>query len=146
MVHAAALQAWGRWLPVAWPHDGSQTDKTSGKAIAGEYRKHGCKMHFEHATFENGSIGLEAGVTEMLDRMRTNRFKVMEHCTMWFDEFHVYHRDKGKIIREVDDLICASRYAMMMKRIARIEQPGISTAPHTSDFDPLGQSQPAGAY
>ena len=136
-VHSAALKAWGSWLPVAWPHDGSQTDATSGKAISNEYRKYGCKMHFEHATFENGSIGLTAGVDEMLDRMRTNRWKVMDHCTQWFDEFHVYHREKGKIIREVDDLLCASRYAMMMKRIARIEQPGVGVTPNTTDWDPI---------
>ena len=62
--------------------------------------------------------GVEAGVLEMLDRMQTGRWKVFSHLTEWFEEFRMYHRKDGKIVKEMDDLLSSSRYAMMMKRFA----------------------------
>ncbi len=50
--------------------------------------------------------------------METGRWKVFDHLTEWFEEFRLYHRKDGKIFKEYDDLICASRYAMMMLREA----------------------------
>jgi hypothetical protein len=35
---------------------------------------------------------------------------------MGVDEFRLYHRKDGKVVKEYDDLLCASRYALMMKR------------------------------
>jgi phage terminase large subunit-like protein len=139
VVHARAIRAMGDWKVVAWPHDGYQHDKVSGKTIADEYRKEGLRMHFEHSTFEGGGIGLEAGVTEMLDRMRTNRWKVFASCHQWFEEYRTYHRKDGKIVPERDDLLAASRYAMMMRRFARTQsrRPTVAIA---GDWDPLALS------
>jgi hypothetical protein len=55
----------------------------------------------------------------MLQRMQTGRWKVFSICTEWFEEFRLYHRKDGRIVKERDDLISASRYALMMKRYAR---------------------------
>ena len=65
-----------------------------------------------------GGNGVEAGVLEMLDRMQTGRWKVFSHLSDWFEEFRMYHRKDGKIVKEMDDLLSSSRYAMMMKRFA----------------------------
>jgi hypothetical protein len=119
VIHAATLKAWGAWLPWAWPHDGLQHDKGSGEAIADQYRRQGLAMLPERATFEDGSSGLEAGVSEMLERMETGRFKVFAHLEEWFGEFRMYHRKDGLIVKEHDDRISAARYAMMMRRFAR---------------------------
>ena len=59
-------------------------------------------------------------IQEMLERMETGRFKVFDHLEEWFGEFRQYHRMDGLIVKEYDDLISASRYAMMMLRHARI--------------------------
>lgn len=118
LVHAAALKAWGAWLPWAWPHDGLQHDKGSGEAIAEQYRRQGLNMLDERATFENGSSGLEAGVSEMLERMQTGRWKVFDHLEDWFAEFRLYHRKDGLIVKQNDDRLAAVRYGMMMKRFA----------------------------
>jgi len=72
----------------------------------------------DHATHEDGGNGLEAGVMEMLDRRQTGRWKVFRHLEDWMAEFRMYHRADGKIVKERDDLISASRYGMMMKRYA----------------------------
>jgi len=118
VIHAAAVKPWGSWLPWAWPHDGLQHDKGSGEQLAQQYRDQGLEMLAERATFMDGSNGVEAGISEMLDRMQTGRWKVFSHLEDWFAEFRLYHRKDGLIVKLNDDRISASRYAMMMRRHA----------------------------
>lgn len=118
VLFAAAVKPWADWLPWAWPHDGLQHDKGSGEQLAQQYREQGLEMLPERATFEDGTNGLEAGVLEMLDRMQTGRLKVFRTETLWFEEFRMYHRKDGLIVKERDDLMSATRYAMMMRRHA----------------------------
>jgi hypothetical protein len=118
--HAAALKPWGDWLPWAWPHDGLQHDKGSGEALKDQYRKHGLAMLPEKATHPDGGNGVEAGIIEMLERMETGRFKVFAHLEPWFEEFRQYHRKDGLIVKEFDDRISSTRYAVMMRRFAKI--------------------------
>ena len=37
----------------------------------------------------------------------------------WFEEFRLYHRKDGRVVKERDDLMSATRYAVMMLRHAR---------------------------
>ena len=121
LIHAGALRPWGDWLPWAWPHDGLQHDKGSGKKLADQYSDHGLEMMPSKATFPDGSNGVEAGIVEMLDAMKTGRFKVAAHLHDWWEEFRLYHRDNGKVVKEFDDLMSATRYAWMMRRHAVVE-------------------------
>lgn len=116
----AAVKPWGAWIPVAWPHDGLQHDKGSGEQLAKQYKSAGLNMLQERATFDDGSNGVEAGLMDMLERMETGRFKVFSTVTEWFDEYRLYHRKDGRVVKEFDDLISASRYALMMKRFAKV--------------------------
>src|SRR5690606_16745961 len=109
---------WGAWVPTAWPHDGLQTDKGSGEQLARQYAATGLLMLKDRATFEDGTNGVEAGLMEMLERMQTGRFKVFSHLEDWFGEFRLYHRKDGKVVKLQDDLMSATRYAVMMKRKA----------------------------
>jgi hypothetical protein len=118
VIHAATLKPWGENLPWAWPHDGLQHDKGSGEALASQYRDQGLNMLPERATYADGGSGVEAGITDMLDRMQTGRWKVFEHLEDWFAEFRLYHRKDGLIVKLNDDLMSASRYALMMRRHA----------------------------
>ena len=121
VIHAAAVKPWGLWIPCAWPHDGFQHDKGSGQGLAAQYRAQGLELLDEHATYEDGGNGVEAGLAEMLDRMQTGLFKVFSNLTEWFDEFRMYHRKEGKVVKLRDDLLASSRYAIMMKREAITE-------------------------
>lgn len=118
---SAALKPWDDWLPWAWPHDGLQHDKGSGEQLAEQYRQQGLKMLPERATFEDGTNGVEAGIAEMLDRMQTGRFKVATHLNDWWEEFRLFHRKDGKVVKENDDLMAATRYALMMLRSSSVE-------------------------
>ena len=126
VIHAAAIRPWGKWLPIAWPHDGLQHDKGSGEQLADQYRGHGLNMLNERATFDDGSSGVEAGIMDMLDRMQTGRWKVFSTCGGWLQEFRLYHRKDGLIVKERDDRISASRYGLMMLRKAKIPASGQS--------------------
>jgi hypothetical protein len=64
------------------------------------------------------SVSVEAGLMDMLNRMQSGRFKVFKHLNDWWEEFRLYHRKDGKVVKEGDDLLCATRYAIMMLRFA----------------------------
>ena len=119
VIHSAAIKARGDWIPVAWPHDGLQHSKDSGKPLADQYRAQGLAMLPEHAQHIDGTIGVEAGLMDMLDRMYTGRLKVARHLADWWEEFRLYHRKEGKVVKEGDDLMSATRYLCMSLRFAR---------------------------
>lgn len=129
-VHASAIKARGIWIPMAWPHDAMQHDKGAGEVIATQYRKEGVNMMLRHATHRpgpgqkegDGGISLEAGIQELHTRMQTGRFKVAEHLVDWFEEFRMYHRKDGLIVKQYDDLMSATRIGVMMIRFARVYQ------------------------
>ena len=114
-----ATKAWSKDVPTAWPLDGLQTEKGSGKQQKAYYKESGFKMLGEYATWPDGSNGVEAGLLEILLLMRAGKFKVFAGLRDWFNEFLQYHRDeKGKIVKTGDDLMDATRYAYMMRRFA----------------------------
>lgn len=147
-IHAAAIRLRGPWMPVAWPHDGLQHDKGAGVQLSEQYRRHGLNMLPEmarfpesHASAATSRTSVEAGIAEMLDRMQTGRWKVFRHCEDWLSEFRMYHRKDGRVVKEVDDAISASRYAMMMLRFAQTQRPQKS---HLDKL--LARRRTAGSY
>lgn len=122
IVHVPAVKPWADWLPWAWPHDGLQRDKGSARPLAEQYGDLGLKMLPEPATYEDArSNGVEAGLMDMLTRMQTSRWRVFRHLNDWFGEFRLYHRKDGLVVKEADDLMSASRYALMMLRHAKVK-------------------------
>jgi phage terminase large subunit-like protein len=119
----------GNWIPVIWPHDGLHREPKSGKPYADLYREEGANMW--HQQFSNppspgeeegkGGNSVEFGIAEILHRMQTDRFKVFKTLQPWFEEFRMYHRDEGKIVKQYDDLMDATRYASLSLRHATTE-------------------------
>lgn len=123
VVHAAAINARGDWIPVAWPHDG-ENETAAGPKLAKQYRDLGVNMmpHRAQYTAEGQEpsentlkvrSSVEAGIMDMLTRMTEGRLKVAKHLNDWWEEFRLYHRKDGKIVKERDDLMSATRYAIM---------------------------------
>lgn len=121
-MHSVSMRTRGQWIPVAWPHDGLQHDKGSGVALNKQYKAAGVNMMAMKATWPDGSNSVEAGIMEMLERMQTGRLKIFRHLHDWLSEYRIYHRKDGKIVKEDDDAISATRYAIMMKRYAKVNQ------------------------
>ena len=111
-VHAAMIRAKGAAVPLIYPHDGDNTEKSSGNTMAGLYREAGLNV-VARFTNPDGSNFVEPGIMELLERMRTGRFKVFADMKEFFDEFRRYHRKNGKIVKEHDDLLDAVRYAAL---------------------------------
>jgi hypothetical protein len=114
-----ATKSWAAGVPIAWPLDGLQTEKGSGKQQKAYYVEAGFKLLSEHATWPDGSNGVEAGIFEIRDLMLKGRFKIFAGLRDILDEFLQYHRDdNGKIVKVKDDALDAMRYAYMMRRYA----------------------------
>lgn len=117
----------GEWVPVAWPADGLQRSKGDGIQLAEQYRSHGANMLHEHAQLpETGDekgvstsrVSVEAGLMEMHEAMKQGKFKVFAGLTEWFDEFRLYHRKNGQVVKLQDDVMSATRYGYVMRRYA----------------------------
>lgn len=117
--HAARMRSIAASVPVAWPHDGAAREAGSGEPLAALYKSEGLRMLPSHATHASGGYSTEAGILEMLSRMRDGRFKVAAHLSDWFDEFRGYHRKNGLIVKVSDDVMSATRIAVMARRHGR---------------------------
>jgi phage terminase large subunit-like protein len=119
--HVEAIRNWRlRW---AWPADGrQQTLAGAGIPLMRQYADAGLDMMHEAASFEDAGRGrsVEAGVMEMADRMRGGRWKVFRGQNEdWLQEYGMYHRKDGLLVKENDDALAASRYALMMRRFGQ---------------------------
>lgn len=117
--HAAYMKPIGERVPVAWPQDGHQRQTGSMEPIAKQYKSHGLAMMEHHATFPDGSNSTEAGIMLMDERFKNGKLKVSSMLSMWFEEFRLYHRKDGLIVKLRDDLMSATRVGIMALRHAR---------------------------
>lgn len=117
------VKYWAEDIPTAWPHDGLQSEKSSGEEQKAAYVKEGWLMLNDCAQWEDGGNGVWVGIAQLNDAMKTGRFKVFSNLFEVFEEIRQYHTvtdDKGKstVVKIKDDLISAIRYAYMMRRYA----------------------------
>lgn len=142
--HADAIKSRGEWIPVAWPHDGMVRDKGGGEVLASQYRNQGANMLEIHAQYDNEDRNaVEPGLMDILGRMKTGRFKVFSNLSLWFEEKRQYHRKDGLVVKINDDLMAATRYAVMMLRCAlsnsEARMPLPAHAIDAGDWNPLAE-------
>jgi phage terminase large subunit-like protein len=119
IVQAAAMRKIAVGVPVAWPRDGTERDRNTGKPLSDGYKKHGLKMLDHHATWPDGSVSTEAGIEEMDEREKTGRLKYAAQLSDLLEERRFYHRKDGKIVKMKDDIMSALRICIMARRFAR---------------------------
>ena len=126
-VVASSIKSRDPETPVAWPHDGMRRDSGSGIGIAQQYRNEGVKMLPTHFTNPpsvgqkegEGGNSVEPGIQAIYTAMETGKFKVFRHLIPWFQEFRLYHRKEGIIVKIMDDLLSGTRYAYQSRRFAK---------------------------
>lgn len=127
--HALAIRGkGGDTIPVVVPHDAFKKDSSNtGKQFIQLYADHGLNVVYK--PFSNppsadgkSSNSVEFGVNFMLQAMEEGRFKVFSTCRKFLQEMNMYHRDDGRIIDKHDDMISATRYAVLMA--GRYARPG----------------------
>jgi len=116
----AAVKSWVGAYPVAWPHDGLHMEKARDDSIQlkQHYVNAGFNMLFEHATWLEGGISVEAGIYQIITRARQGRFRVFKGQPGFLEEWRQYHRVNGKIVKVRDDILDSIRTGIMMLRCA----------------------------
>jgi phage terminase large subunit-like protein len=123
LYHTQRIHAMTRGLrvPIAYPHDGHVHDKGSGLSLAGQYKSFGANMMGTHAT-NHGSTNynVEPALEEMRSMMFANKITIAGHNSELLEEMRHYHRSEDfRLVKQRDDLVCALRYAVMMRRSGR---------------------------
>ncbi len=120
------LKPWAQDVPIAWPQDGLQHKQQLGKEAIQQktlYEAEGFNMLNEWATWEDGGNGVWVGIMELTNLMTTGRLKIFSNLHDLFMEIRQYHtktlaNGKIEIVKVLDDLLDALRYAYMMRRYA----------------------------
>ena len=115
-VHASAIQARGKWIRGAIDPASRGRTQTDGRQLLQMY----VDLGLELTMAENA---VEAGIYRVWQRLSTGRLKVFRSLLNWRAEFRLYRRDeKGRIVKERDHLMDATRYLEMeLRNIARNE-------------------------
>lgn len=144
LTHAEAVKRLGGdRSPVFWPHDALK-GQSAGMAMKDRYAQHGCNMFGFSARYHDdkgGGQGREPIISEILERIKTKRLKVVEGLREFDRERRSYHRKDGQPVDYMDDVISALHYAVMMRRHWR---PAMETPRQThaiGDYDVLGGSE-----
>jgi hypothetical protein len=116
-VHADAIKGRGDWIPgVVDPASRGRNQKDGTKLIE-EYTSLGLDLH-------PADNAVEAGLFAVYRRLASGRLKVFSHLQNWKSEARLYRRDeKGKIVKERDHLMDASRYLVMSGMARATVQP-----------------------
>jgi hypothetical protein len=110
--HAQAIRSRGEWIPGVIDPACLGSSQIDGRSLMELYREFGLNLDTAVNT-------VEAGITDVWQRLVSGRLKVMRHLDHWFREFRRYHRDDkgyGKIIKRDDHLMDATRYLVVSGR------------------------------
>lgn len=119
-VHASAISARGQWIVGAIDPASAGANQLDGRTLRQEYGKLGLNL-------VDADNSVEAGLHAVYQRLVTGRLKVFSTLRNWLSEFRIYRRDvNGKIVKENDHLMDATRYLIMT---------GMQVARTSPDFD-----------
>lgn len=107
VVHAESIRARGDWIPGVVDPAARGRTQTDGNSLIEMYQSLGLDI----ICADNSR---EAGIYEIWERLSSGRIKVFKSLTNWRAEYRVYRRDeKGRIVKENDHLMDATRYLIM---------------------------------
>lgn len=137
-IHAEAIRSRGAWMLGVIDPASRGRGQSDGQQLFRNYIDLGLNLSLA----ENG---VEAGLFDVWQRLSTGRLKVFKTLQNWLSEYRIYRRDeKGKIVKEGDHLMDATRYLIVSglncgtvapnagQLMLASSKPGL-----TSDFDPF---------
>lgn len=105
-IHAAGVKAKGAWIPGVIDPAARGRSQVDGTQLIQQYRDLGLMV-------EEADNAVEAGIYDVWERLSTGRLKVFSTMANWLSEYRIYRRDeKGKVVKENDHLMDASRYVI----------------------------------
>lgn len=116
-VHSRAIQGRGDWIPGVIDPAARGRGQRDGEQLLSDYLNLGLKV-------QPANNAVESGLWEVLERLQTGRLKVFSTCRNWLNEYRIYRRDeKGRIVKENDHLMDATRYLIVSGLKRAITQP-----------------------
>ena len=110
VIHAEAIKARGAWIPGVIDPAARGRSQRDGRRLIRGYLELGLNLKFS----ENA---VEAGLYEVWQLLSGGQLKVFESCQNWRQEFRLYRRNEdGKIVKERDHLVDATRYLILSGR------------------------------
>jgi hypothetical protein len=109
---ADALNNHGRWVPIAW--------ESSGKEFIDRLLDRGCNTLPEPS--KQTPVLAEAVSRDIMERMRTGRFRVDRRLAEWLDEYRSFTREEGQVPLKSYPLMSATRHAMADLEYARVRE------------------------
>lgn len=85
---------------------------TDGEQLLAQYKKLGLKLRI-------ADNSVESGITKVWSLLAAGKLKIFANCYNFLNEYILYRREKGKIIKKDDHLLDALRYAIMSEQHAR---------------------------
>lgn len=106
-VHASAIKARGSWIPGIIDSAANCSSQADGRKLYDLYSAEGLIL-------SNANKAVDAGLLLVYQMLSTGRLKVSKNMVNWLSEFRIYRRDdKGRIVKENDHLMDATRYLCM---------------------------------
>lgn len=136
-IHADAIRGRGSWVPGAIDPASRGRGQKDGQQLWQAYRDLGLDVH-------KADNAVEAGIHNVFQRLSTGRIKVFSTLQNWLSEFRIYRRDEnGKVVKENDHLMDATRYLVMTGLTLATTEPMES---HHDDFDYNDERSDIGGY
>lgn len=104
VVHAAGINARGKWIPGMIDPASRGRGQRDGKRLFKEYQDLGLNIHMAYNA-------VEAGIHAVYTRLSTGRMKVFKSLVNWLSEYRIYRRDEdGKVVKKKDHLMDGTKY------------------------------------
>lgn len=105
-IHAEAIKSRGAWLQGVIDPAAQGRNAIDGQRLIEVYE--GLGLHLNPA-----DNAVSAGIYAITQRLVSGRLKVFETLSEWFAEYRLYRRKDGKIVKEKDHAMDATRYLEM---------------------------------
>jgi phage terminase large subunit-like protein len=118
VIHASAIKAKGVWIPGVIDPASAGSSQIDGKKMLTLYRNEGLLL-------TPAESAVEAGLSDVWQRLSTGKLKVFKSLTSWLGEYRMYRRDeKGKIVKANDHLMDCTRYLVRSGiKVAKVMEP-----------------------
>lgn len=131
-VHAAAIKARGAWIPGTVDPSARGRSQIDGRQLLEMYTKLGLEL-------TPADNAVEAGIYSVWDALSGGMLKVFRTLERWRGERNLYRRDaKGRIVKQKDHLMDATRYLWMTGRDLMVQYP--VTTPESTGTEHRGGS------
>lgn len=116
-VHASSIKTRGDWIPGAIDPAANGSTQKDGERLLELYQD-------QKLILTNADNAVEAGIHAVYEGLSIGTIKVFSTCQNWLKEYRIYRRNEnGKIVKENDHLMDATRYLIMTGKDLAITKP-----------------------